>query len=675
MELSSIKTKKELGQFFSGNAIAKLLSCLAESHTANDIIDPMCGIGDLLLGINTNDCPRRNLTGVEIDKSIFEIAQKRASDSIDNLINGNIFDPKVIKSLSSEGYDLVITNPPYIRYQELKEGKRNDNFSSDQIRKYLIKHLEHFKQIDQEEKIFLEKVIMHYSGLSDIAVPAWILCSMMVKKEGTLAMVVPEAWLSRNYALIIKYLLLSLFKIEYIIEDANSTWFSPAQIKTTLIVAKRISKQSIQAWTDNDFFIYASIYKTANSVDSLIGNIFPNSIFPEQKFIHFLKEGKSVSGFIDNTTVSLKKFSKELISTSKRQKGFICAEENNSKLFIEEEKSIKSTSSLKDWFGSKRIKFSFLEDIGVNVGQGLRTGANFFFYLDSENWSTNEIKLFPDKKYNMDPFVVDKKYTRFVVRKQTELDDSYSVNSFKINGVVLALQNYAIPEDIKYAIGCNSKLKHKYKELPIALIQYIRKASAIIIKERDNKKINELSAVKPNIKKWNEKKPDESPRFWYMLPDFSKRHSPELFVPRINNNGVKVRMNNKHFLIDANFSTIWTDVKLSKFDKYGLLSLLNSTLFLTLVEEHGTVMGGGALKLEATQIKSIPLPHLTQDTISVLNRYGKILSDSSDESKDIIEKIDRVIIIDLFGENISVEEKIMHLSSIRDNLINKRSKL
>ena len=134
-------------------------------------------------------------------------------------------------------------------------------------------------------------------------------------------------------------------------------------------------------------------------------------------------------------------------------------------------------------------------------------------------------------------------------------------------------------------------------------------------------------------------------------------------------------MNNKHFLIDANFSTIWTNVKLSKFDKYGLLSLLNSTLFLTLVEEHGTVMGGGALKLEATQIKSIPLPHLSQDTISVLNRYGKILSDSSDESKDIIEKIDRVIIIDLFGKNISVEEKIMHLSSIRDNLINKRSKL
>lgn len=674
MELSSIKTKKELGQYFSGKAIAKLLSCLAESHIANTIIDPMCGVGDLLLETNINGSSEPTLTGVEIDQSILEIAKKRALDYPINFFNGNIFDPKIIKKLRPEGYDLVITNPPYIRYQEIKQGEKDNGLNPGQIRKYLVEHLGYFKHLNKAEKLFFEKVITNYSGLSDIAVPAWILCSMMTKKGGTLAMVVPEAWLSRNYAHIIKYLLLSLFKIEYIIEDANSSWFSPAQIKTTLIVAKRINKQSIHKWTDNDTFIYASIYKNANNINSLIGNAFPNNISPEKEFIQFIKEDKSANGLIDSSTVSLRNFSKELISISKCQKWYIDIEGNSSISLLKEEKSLKSTSCLKNWFGAKKVSFFFLEDIGINVSQGLRTGANFFFYLDSEKYSSNKIRVFPDKRYNLPPFIIDKKYTKTVVRKQIELTKSYSLTGSKMNGVVLTLQKYATPEDIKYTIGCNSNLMHKYEELPHVLTQYIRKALTINVKERDQKRVDELSAVKPNIKKWDEKRPNEYPRFWYMLPDFSMRHMSELFVPRVNNNDIRVRLNNEGFLIDANFSTIWMSENVSNFNKYGLLALLNSTLFLTLVEEHGTVMGGGALKLEATQIKSIPLPYLSNDTICALNNYGKTLSNLSDESEEVIKRIDNAIIIDIFGENISAEDKLINLLDIRNNLINKRSK-
>ena len=41
-------------------------------------------------------------------------------------------------------------------------------------------------------------------------------------------MVVPEAWLSRDYALPIQYLLERSFSIEFVVEDADAAWFSDA---------------------------------------------------------------------------------------------------------------------------------------------------------------------------------------------------------------------------------------------------------------------------------------------------------------------------------------------------------------------------------------------------------------------------------------------------------------
>src|SRR5690606_15674556 len=97
-------------------------------------------------------------------------------------------------------------------------------------------------------------------------------------------------------------------------------------------------------------------------------------------------------------------------------------------------------------------------------------------------------------------------------------------------------------------------------------------------------------------------------RFWYQLPTLTKRHLPELFVPRVNDAAPQTRLNPfSAFVIDANFSTLWTAPQCT-FDHYALLAMLNSTWCLTCMEIFGTVMGGGALKLEATQLKRIPLP-------------------------------------------------------------------
>lgn len=322
--LDNISQKKELGQFFSGKLVAKLLLALSKSDEVTTVIDPMCGIGDMLLQFDTNANPLLRLSGIEIDHSVFSNLKERIGESSSfNLIEGNAFAVNVIRQICPEGYDLVITNPPYVRHQTIK--KIEELFPSalnmKGIRTNMIEGLSHFNTLTDEERQLAKSTISNFSGLSDLAVPSWILCSLMVKVGGRLAIVVPETWLNRDYAQIVKYLLLRWFQIEYIIEDANSKWFPSAQVKTILLVAKRIrQKKSILSWT-NERFNYIQLYSKAQSEDSLVGNIYISSPFPEKEFISSIKKGESVSDFFQNNSVSILEFAQELHSIVKEKNG------------------------------------------------------------------------------------------------------------------------------------------------------------------------------------------------------------------------------------------------------------------------------------------------------------------------------------------------------------------
>src|SRR5690606_12459712 len=230
LTLDKISQKKELGQFFSGNMVAKLLVALSKSDDVRNVIDPMCGIGDMLLQFNSTSNPITSISGIEIDPLIFdELKTRMATSKSKKLIVGNAFDNTIIKKMLPGGYDLVITNPPYVRYQTLNQFEKqySSALGMKEIQANLIQSLQHFTTIGEHDKQRFKLIIRNISGFSDLAVPSWILCSLLVKVGGRLAIVVPETWLNRDYAQIVKYLLLQWFQIEYIVEDANSSWFSP----------------------------------------------------------------------------------------------------------------------------------------------------------------------------------------------------------------------------------------------------------------------------------------------------------------------------------------------------------------------------------------------------------------------------------------------------------------
>ena len=192
--------KKRFGQYFSGRAVADLLfSLLPANREWTNTIDPMAGIGDMLVAVRENTKNRPRLLGVEIDDTVAKKCAERVPEA--KVICGDVFSNDQI--ITAQGFDLVITNPPYVRYQ-LQGGYDEVMPSAQEIRNNLIRQIKRIPYLSEEKTLFLQ-LANHYSGLSDMAVPAWLLCAALVKKDGYLAMVVPETWLNREYAAPIQY--------------------------------------------------------------------------------------------------------------------------------------------------------------------------------------------------------------------------------------------------------------------------------------------------------------------------------------------------------------------------------------------------------------------------------------------------------------------------------------
>ena len=77
LRMGQMNKQKLLGQFYSGDKIAKVLFDLLGRPTNNTVIDPMCGEGDLLKPF----CQSNHIFGVELDKEAYDAAVKNLSQN------------------------------------------------------------------------------------------------------------------------------------------------------------------------------------------------------------------------------------------------------------------------------------------------------------------------------------------------------------------------------------------------------------------------------------------------------------------------------------------------------------------------------------------------------------------------------------------------------------------
>lgn len=574
--------KKRFGQYFSGKSVADMLfSLLPQDRTWRTVVDPMVGIGDMLVSVH-NNAANPQMLGVEIDKVIAEECATRIPNA--TIIAKDAF--KASELVTSEGWDLVITNPPYVRYQ-LQDGDDETMPSAQEIRANLINQIEAIPYLSDPEKALFLNLSKNYSGLADMAVPAWILCAALVKRNGYLAVVVPETWLNRDYASPIQYLLLKLFQIDAIAIDTNANWFPEALVKTCLVVAKRVDMRELIEASKN----------TTRIIE--IDRDYPQStiaLFPQ------LRVSKDAKKWADSEDCSFFTNKTEL------------------------------PHELKSIIGKKDAEYINLSDMGIECGQGLRTGANDFFYVT----------------------IAQDEGDYYSVHSRT-WDQGGKKYRFNKNDIILTLQNRG---EVDGLVICPEKLVkgviYPQGDVRGPLKDYIDNAE----KYRDGKGrcFKDYSAVKPNEKTDGR----QIVREWFRLPKMANRHLPNLCLTRVSANMTEclyVKQSAELAIaIDANMVTLWGN---NERNIQIAFALLNSTWSKLSLELICTVMGGGALKVEASHLKKLLLPKLPKDKLDALEKAGLSLIAEGKMTQDEQIRIDNLV-ASAFGDN-TITERMQQL--------------
>ena len=94
--------KKRFGQYFSGKTVADMLfSLLPEKHEWVNVVDPMAGIGDMLVAVRENAKKRSTMFGVEIDEEVSRECAEHVPEA--RVIHGDAFATGDI--VTPEGFD------------------------------------------------------------------------------------------------------------------------------------------------------------------------------------------------------------------------------------------------------------------------------------------------------------------------------------------------------------------------------------------------------------------------------------------------------------------------------------------------------------------------------------------------------------------------------------------
>lgn len=626
---------KRFGQIFSGKMIGNLLvSLLPDKLCIESVIDPMVGRGDLLQAVYIKYSEAKSVTGIDIDPDVIEICRKNIPGA--EIINEDAFKSEKINV--SQGWDLVITNPPYIRYQTLKSNPEIGLPNGEELRENLTYHIQKSSILDENEKKLYLSVVKKYSGLSDMAVPSWILCASIVKKGGYMAMVVPETWLNREYALPIYYLLLRCFDIIVIAKDTESAWFEKAEVRTCLVVSRRKNNEPLTKNYEKTIFfdMESSIINSKSLVGKMVygDSSGYNAI---KKIIESKKEIRG-NGYASRIVPSLELFPRLISELSEHE--WICEEDRM------EMKSIDCLPNeiriLVEHFHN--IEYENIESSGWSIGQGLRTGANDFFYADILS-EENEMTLIQTESWYGKDIYIDSHNLRKALKKRCEANGNV-VGYDDLKKCILYIQNQVKYEDYQRTA---EKCTEKYTIIDRALSDYITEGEKYVSPSH-KKPFRELSAVKTNERKSKE----GFERFWYMLPALKARHTPDLCMPRVCGDGSEVifinQKTDKEIVVDANFITLWNPDLSSRI---RTLALLNSIWAKVFLEVTGTVMGGGALKIEACHVRKMVFPKLGDEREVILEDIGKRILKEKNISKKIQDKIDEIV-LSPFGDDESI---------------------
>jgi adenine-specific DNA methylase len=171
--INNTSQQKLRGGFYTPEPIADFVLKWAFNGTKNqDVLEPSCGDGVFLERIKENKFPYQSITAIELD---LDEAKKCENLNIENckVINNDFHK---FCNTTKKKFDIVIGNPPYIRYQFFDKNQQKE-----------------------AENIF-NKADIKYSKLTNAWVSFVVGSSLLLKENGKIGFVLPAELLQVSYA-------------------------------------------------------------------------------------------------------------------------------------------------------------------------------------------------------------------------------------------------------------------------------------------------------------------------------------------------------------------------------------------------------------------------------------------------------------------------------------------
>ncbi len=154
--------KNKFGQYFTPEIVANFMVELSSINKEGYILEPCCGEGVFLK--NLNDKGFKNIMAYEIDPTLA------------NLFSSQVIYKSFVSENIEEKFDLIIGNPPYIRWQHLEEDFKTELSKNHLWNKY-------FNSLCDYLYIFILKSIE------------------LLKENGELIFICPEYWLNTTHSI------------------------------------------------------------------------------------------------------------------------------------------------------------------------------------------------------------------------------------------------------------------------------------------------------------------------------------------------------------------------------------------------------------------------------------------------------------------------------------------
>lgn len=260
--------RNKLGQFSTPFGLANEISRYSRSllRKANDkwrVLEPAVGSGVFLSSFLGAGITKPIFSGVEIDNAYSKIAEDLFSDLNLTIYNQDFF-VFCKEENHSANYDLLVTNPPYIRHH----------------------HIAPSKKVEFQSRVKSELGIT-VSGLAGLYIYYILLCDKLLARDSVSSWLIPTEFLYTNYGSSLRHYLTRCVRLSRIhLFSAEDVQFDDALVSSCVVTFTKNSPSQ-----DDHFLLTRGSYLIPASEDEYL----ISHLQPDEKWI-FSKNRTSVSG-------------------------------------------------------------------------------------------------------------------------------------------------------------------------------------------------------------------------------------------------------------------------------------------------------------------------------------------------------------------------------------------